>query len=75
MTNFSDNLLHSYTTYFHHKGIKIIYGTVLSDNQPMLQLCEEKNFKITRGDPGEYNLEYEVFNKEKILLESGKIIE
>ena len=57
------------------KGIKIIYGTVLSDNLPMLQLCEEKNFKITRGDPGEYNLEYEVFNNEKIILESGKVIE
>jgi len=57
------------------KGIKIIYGTVLSDNQPMIQLCEEKNFKITRGDPGEYNLEYEVFNNNKILLESGKLIE
>jgi acetyltransferase len=56
------------------KGIKIIYGTVLSDNIPMLQLCEEKNFKITRGDPGEYNLEYEVFNSKNILLESGKIM-
>ncbi len=56
------------------KGIKKIYGIVLSDNTPMIQLCEEKNFKITRGDPGEYNIEYEVFNDNKILLESGKIL-
>ena len=56
------------------KGIKKIYGCVLSDNFPMIQLCEEKKFKITRGDPGEYSLEYEIFNNSKRILESEKIL-
>jgi acetyltransferase len=56
------------------KGLEKIYGTVLSDNMPMLKLCREKNFKISYGDPGEYKIEYELFNNDKILLENGKIL-
>ncbi len=42
------------------KGLKKLYGIVLKDNTPMIALCEEKNFKITSGDPGEYNIEYDL---------------
>ncbi len=42
------------------KGRKLekIYGAVLKDNTPMIALCQEKKFKITEGDPGEYRIEY-----------------
>jgi len=57
------------------KNLKKIYGTVLRDNYPMIKLCKEKNFKITPGDPGEYNVEYEVLNNgNNIVLESGKVL-
>jgi len=42
------------------KGVKKLYGVVLKDNVPMLTLCREKNFKITEGDPGEYEVEYDL---------------
>ena len=42
------------------KNLKKIYGIVLKDNTPMISLCREKNFKITSGDPGEYNIEYDL---------------
>jgi len=40
------------------KKLKKLYGVVLKDNTPMLNLCQEKKFKITSGDPGEYKIEY-----------------
>jgi acetyltransferase len=42
------------------KNLKKIYGIVLKDNQPMISICKEKNFKFTEGDPGEYKIEYEL---------------
>jgi acetyltransferase len=42
------------------KKVKKLYGVVLKDNVPMLTLCREKNFKITEGDPGEYEVEYDL---------------
>jgi acetyltransferase len=42
------------------KNLKKIYGIVLKDNTPMISLCREKNFKITSGDPGEYNIVYDL---------------
>ena len=45
------------------KKLKKIYGVVLKDNTPMISLCREKKFKITDGDPGEYNIEYDLFKK------------
>lgn len=42
------------------KGLKKLKGIVLKDNIPMINLCKEKNFKITDGDPGEYNVEYDI---------------
>ena len=40
------------------KKLKKLFGVVLKDNVPMITLCREKKFKITDGDPGEYNIEY-----------------
>jgi len=40
--------------------LKRLNGIVLKDNAPMISLCREKNFKITQGDPGEYNIEYDL---------------
>jgi hypothetical protein len=34
----------------------------------------KKNLKITHGDTWEYNKEYDLLNKEKIVLENGKIL-
>ena len=45
------------------KKIKKLYGVVLKDNTPMITLCQEKNFKITQGDPGEYKIEYNISKK------------
>jgi acetyltransferase len=42
------------------KELKTLNGIVLKDNTPMISLCREKNFKITEGDPGEYNIEYDL---------------
>jgi len=56
------------------KNLKKIYGTVLRDNYPMTRLCKDKNFKISLGDPGEYNVEYEVLNNDGIILESGNVL-
>jgi acetyltransferase len=42
------------------KGLKTLYGVVLKDNIPMLTLCQEKKFKISEGDPGEYKVEYDL---------------
>ena len=42
------------------KGLKTLNGIVLKDNTPMISLCREKKFKITQGDPGEYNIEYDL---------------
>jgi acetyltransferase len=42
------------------KKLKKLYGVVLKDNTPMLNLCQEKKFKITSGDPGEHNIEYDL---------------
>jgi acetyltransferase len=42
------------------KQLKKLYGVVLKDNTPMISLCREKNFKITDGDPGEYEIEYDL---------------
>lgn len=39
---------------------KKIYGPVLKDNVPMITLCQEKNFKISEGSPGEYVVEYTI---------------
>jgi hypothetical protein len=44
------------------KGIKKIFGIVLKDNLPMINLMNEKKFKFSNGDPGEYIVEYEIFN-------------
>jgi len=41
-------------------GVKKIYGTVLKDNHPMISLCKEKGFKIMEGEPGEYQIEYDL---------------
>ena len=40
------------------KNLKRVYGVVLKDNVPMMNLCKEKNFKIMDGEPGEYKVEY-----------------
>jgi len=40
------------------KKIKKIYGVVLKDNIPMINLCKEKKFKFSDGDPGEYKIEH-----------------
>jgi acetyltransferase len=45
------------------KGLKRLYGVVLKDNMPMITLCKEKNFKIESGDPGEYEIEYDLVNQ------------
>jgi acetyltransferase len=45
------------------KGLKTLYGVVLKDNIPMITLCQEKHFKITEGDPGEYKVEYDLKKK------------
>ena len=37
-----------------------IYGLVLKDNTPMINLCHEKGFKFSEGDPGEYKIEYKL---------------
>jgi len=42
------------------KNLKKLFGIVLKDNTPMLSLSKEKGFKITEGDPGEYNIEYDL---------------
>ena len=42
------------------KGLKKIFGIVLKDNTPMISICKEKGFKFKDGDPGEYNIEYEL---------------
>ena len=42
------------------KKLNRLYGAVLKDNVPMITLCREKKFKVTDGDPGEYNIEYEL---------------
>jgi len=40
------------------KGFKKIFGPVLKDNVPMINLCREKEFTFSEGDPGEYLIEY-----------------
>jgi len=45
------------------KGLKKLNGVVMKDNVPMLSLCQEKHFKITEGDPGEYKVEYDLKKK------------
>ncbi len=47
------------------KNLKKINGIVLKDNYPMISICKEKNFKFSNGDPGEYNIEYELQNQKK----------
>ena len=42
------------------KKVKKVYGIVLKDNLPMINLCREKSFVFTEGDPGEYHIEYDV---------------
>ncbi len=42
------------------KNLKKLYGIVMKDNVPMISLCREKNFKISHGDPGEYNVEFQL---------------
>ena len=42
------------------KKVKKVYGIVLKDNVPMINLCREKNFIFTEGDPGEYHIEIDV---------------
>ena len=43
------------------KGVKRIVGEVLKDNTPMINLCQEKQFEITRSeDPEVYRLSYDV---------------
>jgi len=42
------------------KNLKKIYGIVLKENSPMINICREKKFKFSEGDPGEYNIEYEL---------------
>jgi acetyltransferase len=37
--------------------LKKLYGFALYDNTPMISLCKKKNFKVERGDPGEYKIE------------------
>ena len=37
--------------------LKKLYGFALYDNIPMFSLCKKKNFKVERGDPGEYKIE------------------
>ena len=52
------------------KNIKKIYGIVLKDNIPMISLCQEKQFKFTDGDPGEFKIEYELqYDKKKFEKE------
>jgi acetyltransferase len=36
------------------RGYKEIYGPVLKDNTPMINLCMEHGFEFEEGDPGEY---------------------
>lgn len=45
------------------KGLKKLYGIVMKDNIPMITLCKEKKFKFSEGDPGQYNIEYELTKK------------
>jgi acetyltransferase len=42
------------------KNLNKIFGIVLKDNMPMISLCKEKGFKFSDGDPGEYNIVYDV---------------
>jgi acetyltransferase len=43
------------------KGVKRLVGEVLKDNKPMINLCKEKNFDITRtSDPEVYKLSYDI---------------
>jgi len=60
------------------KGLKKIYGIVLKDNVPMLSLCREKHFDITHGDPGEYNISFDVSVDTSLtdgILENGSRVE
>jgi len=39
------------------KGLEKLYGIVMKDNIPMINLCREKKFTFSEGDPGQYNIE------------------
>jgi len=42
------------------KKLSKVTGIVLKDNYPMISLCKEKGFVFSNGDPGEYNIVYNV---------------
>jgi acetyltransferase len=42
------------------KGFNKIYGPVLKDNIPMINLCREKGFDFSEGDPGEYMVTHKI---------------
>ncbi len=43
-----------------NKGFNKIYGPVLKDNIPMINLCREKGFDFSEGDPGEYMITHKI---------------